>query len=78
MSDDVMIVEHGPDTRKIVTVAGRFSFADVRDGRGERRVFGCRAINPTVREIPSPPPSVPKWARGSLRILIISENSMAS
>jgi len=51
MSDDVMIVEHGPDTRKIVTVAGRFSFADVRDGRGERRVFGCRAINPTVREI---------------------------
>jgi len=51
MNDDIMIVERRPDTRKIVSVAGRFSFADVRDARGERRVFGCRAINPSIREI---------------------------
>jgi len=40
------------DARKsVVSVPGRFSFADVRDARGERRVFGCHAVNPSIREI---------------------------
>jgi hypothetical protein len=51
MSDDIIIVERQPDVRKIVSVPGRFSFADVRDVRGERRVFGCHAVNPSIREI---------------------------
>ena len=51
MSDDIIIIERQPDVRKIVSVPGRFSFADVRDARGERRVFGCHAVNPSIREI---------------------------
>jgi hypothetical protein len=51
MSGDIIIVERQPDVRKIVSVPGRFSFADVRDVRGERRVFGCHAVNPSIREI---------------------------
>ena len=52
MSDDIIIVERQRDARKsVVSVPGRFSFADVRDARGERRVFGCHAVNPSIREI---------------------------
>jgi Ni,Fe-hydrogenase III large subunit len=52
MSDDIVIVERPRDARRIVvSVPGRFSFADVRDARGERRVFGCHAVNPSIREI---------------------------
>jgi hypothetical protein len=52
MSDDIIIVERPREARRIVvTVPGRFSFADVRDARGERRVFGCHAVNPSIREI---------------------------
>jgi hypothetical protein len=51
MSDEIIIVERPRDARKIVSVPGRFSFADVRDVRGERRVFGCHAVNPSIREI---------------------------
>ncbi len=36
---------------KVVSVPGRFSFADVRNARGERRVYGCHAVNPSIREI---------------------------
>jgi hypothetical protein len=49
MSDDIVIVERPRDARRIVvSVPGRFSFADAR---GERRVFGCHAVNPSIREI---------------------------
>ena len=52
MSDDIIIVERPREARRIVVTApGRFSFADVRDARGERRVFGCHAVNPSIREI---------------------------
>jgi len=52
MSDDIIIVERQRDARKsVVSVPGRFSFADVRDARGERRIFGCHAVNPSIREI---------------------------
>lgn len=51
MSDDIVIVERQPDARKIVSVPGRFSFADVRNARGERRIFGCHAVNPSIRGI---------------------------
>jgi hypothetical protein len=52
MSDDIIIVERQRDARKsVVSVPGRFSFADVRDARGERRVFGCHAVNPSIRGI---------------------------
>jgi hypothetical protein len=52
MSDDIIIVERPREARGIVvTVPGRFSFADMRDARGERRDFGCHAVNPSIREI---------------------------
>jgi hypothetical protein len=41
VSDDIVIVERQRDARKIVSVPGRFSFADVRNARGERRI-SCR------------------------------------
>ena len=47
MSDDFVIVDRPPETRRVVSVPGRFSFADVRNARGERRIFGCHAVNPT-------------------------------
>jgi hypothetical protein len=40
-----------PDVPKVVSVPGRFSFADVRNARGERRIYGCHAVNPSIREI---------------------------
>lgn len=43
--DDLVIVERRRDVRIIVNIAGRFSLADRRDARGERRVFACRAVN---------------------------------
>lgn len=42
---DVVFVERRHDARIIVNIAGRFSLADRRDTRGERRVFACRAVN---------------------------------
>jgi hypothetical protein len=47
MSDDFVIVDRPREARRVVSVPGRFSFADVRNARGERRVFGCHAVNPT-------------------------------
>jgi hypothetical protein len=65
MSDDIIIVERQRDARKsVVSVPGRFSFADVRDARGERRVFGCHAVNPSIRESSLRPRSPPKRTRG--------------
>jgi hypothetical protein len=51
MSDDFVIVQRREDAPKVVSVPGRFSFADVRNARGERRVYGCHAVNPSIREI---------------------------
>jgi hypothetical protein len=46
-SDDSEIkwVDRRHDIRIIARVPGRFSLADRRDSKGERRVFSCRAIN---------------------------------
>ena len=33
------------DVRIVVSIPGRFSLADRRDMRGDRRVFSCRAVN---------------------------------
>jgi hypothetical protein len=51
MSGDFVIVERREDAPKVVSIPGRFSFADVRNARGERRVYGCHAVNPSIREI---------------------------
>jgi hypothetical protein len=51
VSDDFIIVERREDVPKVVSIPGRFSFADVRNARGERRVYGCHAVNPSIREI---------------------------
>lgn len=48
-NDDIVIVERRHDVRIIVNIAGRFSLADRRDTRGERRVFACRAVNLSPR-----------------------------
>jgi hypothetical protein len=33
------------DVRVIANIPGRYSLADLRNARGERRVFACRAVN---------------------------------
>ncbi len=42
---DILIVERRQDARIIVNIGGRFSLADRRNARGDRRVFACRAVN---------------------------------
>ncbi len=39
------VVECWHDVRITVSVPGRYSLADRRNARGERRVFACRAVN---------------------------------
>jgi hypothetical protein len=48
---DVVFVEPADEVRVIVSIPGRYSLADRRDARGERRVFSCRAIYLSPREI---------------------------
>ncbi len=43
--DDIAIVERQRNVRVIVSIPARFSFADVRNARGERRVYAGRAVN---------------------------------
>jgi hypothetical protein len=41
---DVVFVEPRRDSRIIVNIDAQFSLSDRRNGRGERRVFQCRAV----------------------------------
>ena len=50
-SADVVFVEPPRDVRVIVRVPGRYSLADQRDARGERRVFACHAVYLSPHEI---------------------------
>jgi hypothetical protein len=50
-SSDVVFVEPAPEVRVIVRIPGRYSLADLRDARGERRVFPCRAVYLSPNEI---------------------------
>ena len=43
--DDLEIVERRRDIRIVVSLAGRYTLADHRNARGERRTFSCRAVN---------------------------------
>jgi PilZ domain len=49
--DDVVFVERRRDIRIIVSVPGRYSLADHRNARGERRVYACRAVNVSPQAI---------------------------
>jgi hypothetical protein len=42
---DLEIVERRRDVRIVVSIAGRYTLADHRNARGERRTFSCRAVN---------------------------------
>jgi hypothetical protein len=48
---DIVIVNRPRDVRIIVNIAGSFSLVDRRDSRGERRVFACRVVNLSPRDI---------------------------
>jgi hypothetical protein len=48
---EVVFVEPRQEVRVIVSVPGRYSLADQRNARGERRVFSCRAVYLSSREI---------------------------
>jgi PilZ domain-containing protein len=48
---DIEFVDRRQDVRVIVNIPGRFSLANRRDARGERRVFDCRVVNLSVRGI---------------------------
>jgi hypothetical protein len=48
---DVVFVERRHDARIIVSIPGRYSLAERRDARGERRVFSCRAVNVSARAL---------------------------
>jgi hypothetical protein len=45
LPNDLEIVERRYDIRIIVSIAGRYTLADHRNARGERRTFSCRAVN---------------------------------
>jgi hypothetical protein len=42
---DLEIVERRHDVRLVVSIGGRYTLADHRNARGERRTFSCRAVN---------------------------------
>jgi hypothetical protein len=42
---DLAIVERRRDMRVIVSIAGRYTLADHRNARGQRRTFSCRAVS---------------------------------
>jgi hypothetical protein len=48
---DVVFAAPRNDVRVIVSVPGRYSLADQRNARGERRIFACRAVYLSAREI---------------------------
>jgi hypothetical protein len=48
---DVVFAEPRRDSRIIVNIAAQFSLSDRRNGRGERRVFQCRAVYLSARAI---------------------------
>lgn len=50
-NDDINWVDRRQDIRIIARIPGRFSLADRRDARGERRVFACVATNLSSRAI---------------------------
>jgi hypothetical protein len=49
--DDIVAVEHNDDVRIIYSIPGHYSLDHRRDARGERRMFACRAINISSREV---------------------------
>src|ERR1700674_3978592 len=49
--EDVGVAEQRREVRIVVSIPGRYSLADVRDARGERRVFACRAVNLSAQSI---------------------------
>jgi hypothetical protein len=49
--DDLVFVEQRQDIRVIVSVPGRYSLADHRNSRGERRIYACRAVNISPKAI---------------------------
>jgi hypothetical protein len=48
---DVVFAEPRRDSRVIVNIAAQFSLSDRRNGRGERRVFQCRAVFLSARAV---------------------------
>jgi hypothetical protein len=48
---DVIFVDPEDEVRVIVRIPGCYSLADHRNARGERRVFGCRAVYLSAHEI---------------------------
>ena len=48
---DLEIVERRHDLRIVVSIAGRYTLADHRNARGERRTFSCRAVNISAHAI---------------------------
>jgi hypothetical protein len=48
---DLEFAEQRCEARIVVSIPGQYSLADVRDARGERRVFACRAVHLSQRSI---------------------------
>jgi hypothetical protein len=48
---DLAFADQQREVRVMVSIPGRYSLADVRDDRGERRVFACRAVNLSPQSI---------------------------
>ena len=49
--EDLAVAEQRREVRIVVSIPGRYSLADLRDARGERRVFACRAVNLSAQSI---------------------------
>lgn len=48
---DLVVMERRRDIRIVVSLPGRYSLANRRNTRGERRQFACRAINISCRAV---------------------------
>jgi hypothetical protein len=49
--ENLAVAEQRREVRIVVSIPGRYSLADLRDARGERRVFACRAVNLSAQSI---------------------------
>jgi hypothetical protein len=49
--ENLALAEQRREVRIVVSIPGRYSLADLRGARGERRVFACRAVNLSAQSI---------------------------
>lgn len=57
---NLTLAERQRELRIVARIPGRYSLADVRDARGERCIFACRAVNLSPRSVAIAAPVIGK------------------